>query len=61
MGVTALKTFSIKNDIIELSPHDHIHKFDPEADKKMKSLWSKESRSQRGWISDERLPEPSLF
>ncbi|KAJ3906148.1 COP9 signalosome complex subunit 5 [Lentinula edodes] len=43
MGAPALKTFSIKNDIIELSPQDNIDKFDPEADKKMKSLWSKDS------------------
>ncbi|KAJ3928704.1 MAG: JAB1/Mov34/MPN/PAD-1 ubiquitin protease-domain-containing protein [Lentinula lateritia] len=44
MANTALKTFSIENDIVELSPQDDIYKFDPEADRKInrESPWSKD-------------------
>lgn len=49
MANTALKTFSIENDIVELSPQDDIYKFDPEADRKInrESPWSKESVVQK--------------
>lgn len=30
---TALKTFSLENDILEVSPQDEIYKFDVEANK----------------------------
>ncbi|KAJ3773950.1 Mov34-domain-containing protein [Lentinula raphanica] len=44
MANTALKTFSIENDIIELSPSDDIYKYDSEADRKInrESPWSKD-------------------
>ncbi|KAJ4487667.1 JAB1/Mov34/MPN/PAD-1 ubiquitin protease-domain-containing protein [Lentinula aciculospora] len=44
MANTALKTFNIENDIVELSPQDDIYKFDHEADKKIdrESPWSKD-------------------
>jgi COP9 signalosome complex subunit 5 len=32
---TALKTFSLTNDIIEISPQDEIYKYDVEANKRL--------------------------
>ena len=42
---TALKTFSLTNEILEVSPQDEIYRFDVEANKKINrdALWTKES------------------
>jgi COP9 signalosome complex subunit 5 len=32
---TALKTFSLANDIIEIPPQDEIYRYDPEANKRL--------------------------
>ncbi|KAJ3710361.1 Mov34-domain-containing protein [Lentinula guzmanii] len=44
MANTALKTFSIENDIVELSPQDDIYRFDEDADRKINREipWSKD-------------------
>jgi COP9 signalosome complex subunit 5 len=41
---TALKTFSLTNDIIEISPQDEIYRFDAAADKRINNEqpWKKE-------------------
>lgn len=41
---TAFKTFSLTNDILEVSPQDEIFKYDPEADKRLarEQPWSRE-------------------
>ena len=41
---TALKTFSLANDILEVSPQDEIYRFDPAANAKLnrESPWTKE-------------------
>ncbi|THV07255.1 Mov34-domain-containing protein [Dendrothele bispora CBS 962.96] len=44
MADTALKTFSLANDIVEVSPDDNIYRFDTEADKKIndEQPWTKD-------------------
>jgi COP9 signalosome complex subunit 5 len=41
---TALKTFSLTNDIVEISPQDQIYKYDAAADRLInnQSPWSSE-------------------
>lgn len=43
-GTTAFKSFSLSNDILEVSPQDEIFKFDPEANKRLnrEAPWTKE-------------------
>jgi hypothetical protein len=47
MADTALKTFSLENDVLEISPQDEIYKFDSEEAKRIdrEAPWSKESVS----------------
>ena len=42
---TALKTFSLTNEILEVSPQDQIYRFDVEENKKInrEAPWTKES------------------
>jgi COP9 signalosome complex subunit 5 len=42
---TALKTFSLANDVLNVSPQDEIYKFDVELNKKINrdAPWAKES------------------
>jgi COP9 signalosome complex subunit 5 len=41
---TALKTFSLENDILQVSPQDEIYRYDREADRQLnrEEPWKKE-------------------
>jgi COP9 signalosome complex subunit 5 len=43
-SATALKTFSLANDVLEVSPEDQIYRYDAEADDRInqESPWTKE-------------------
>jgi len=44
MADTALKTFSLENDIVDVSPDDAIYKFDADANRQIQrdAPWEKE-------------------
>lgn len=41
---TAFKTFSLTNDVVEVSPQDEIYRFDPEANRTLnrEQPWARE-------------------
>lgn len=44
MADTALKTFSLTNDVLEISPQDEIYRFDAEENRRInrEAPWTKE-------------------
>jgi COP9 signalosome complex subunit 5 len=49
---TAFRTFSLANDVLEISPQDEIYKFDVEANKRIisEAPWTKELSSGAAFV-----------
>lgn len=57
---TAFKTFSLANDILDVSPQDEIYRFDPEANRRLlrEAPWTRECVS---FLELPLLPTPCSY